>query len=51
MKTFKYILVLCIMVTAMTYDRSDDSDFDVCLPDKPSFDESTVYGKRMKESF
>ena len=47
MKTFKYILVLCIMVTAMACDRSDDSNFDVLLPDKPSFDESTVYGKRM----
>ena len=51
MKTFKYILVLCIMVTAMACDRSDDSNFDVLLPDKPSFDESTVYGKRMKEFF
>ena len=51
MKTFKYILVLCIMVTAMACDRSDDSNFNVLLPDKPSFDESTVYGKRMKEFF
>ena len=39
------------MVTAMACDRSDDSNFDVLLPDKPSFDESTVYGKRMKEFF
>lgn len=39
------------MMTAMACDRSDDSDLDVLLPDKPSFDESTVYGKRMKEFF
>ena len=51
MKTFKYILVLCIVMTVIACDRSDDADFDVQLPDGPSFDESTVYGKRMKEFF
>ena len=36
MKTFKYILVLCIMVTAMACDRSDDSNFDVYITGKRS---------------
>ena len=49
MKTFKYILVLGITIMTMACDRSDDSNYDVELPDRPTFDETTVYGKRMKE--
>ena len=51
MKTFKYILVLGITIMTMACDRSDDSNYDVELPDRPTFDETTVYGKRMKEFY
>lgn len=51
MKTCKYILAICLAVTALACNRSDEADFKVELPDGPSFDETTNEGKRMKSFF
>lgn len=51
MKTCQYILAICLAMTALACDRSDEADFSVEVPDAPSFDESTDHGKRMKAFF
>lgn len=51
MRTFKYILVLSMIIMAVACDRSDESSYDVELPEEPTFDETTVYGKRMKKFY
>ncbi len=48
MKGLRYLFVIAILGLACACDRSDESDFDLNLPDGPSFDESTAWGQRMK---
>lgn len=48
MKRLKYLFVIVILALVCACDRSDKADFDLNLPDGPSFDESTAWGQRMK---
>lgn len=48
MKGLRYLFMITILGLACACDRSDEADFDLNLPDGPSFDESTTWGQRMK---
>lgn len=51
MKVFKYIWILCLTIMVIACDRNDESKYDVEVINRPTFDETTVYGKRMKEFY